>query len=604
MKSIFEKSFTLLTSLVLVISICFTTMVLLFMNTLYYDTNSRNLEQSARVILSMTKQEITAWFSSSLQESLAEEPEKHQLEDALKNTSYRLTLIAPDGRVLEDSRGEASTFENHLYRPEVEAALDGKALTVRRTSRSLGEQQIYAALPVFSPSGDTVLGVFRLSLAVPSFWARIAPGALPFLLAVFVLAVAAGVVVYGFARSLSVPTARLVSIAAEAGRNRPDPEKLPPPVVSDIQEFRELDAALRSMAAELRRRIEKAESQGRRLEAILNGMTEAVFSMDEKLRLHMINPAARQLFDIRESPAAPTLLEATRSSALEEYATQVLASGTSAESELTVHQSGGARHFQVFTAPLRSTSREEAPPEGLVMVLSDVTRIRRLETVRKDFVANVSHELRTPIQMVKGFSENLLESDFSDPEQTRHFLEIIHRNARRMEDLTGDLLLLMNLESGESPALVLEDSPLRELLAEAIGLVRTTAEKKKIIINLSCPEDLTALVNPSFFIQGVFNLLDNAVKYSPEGTKVDVRVEDRNGERIIEVADQGRGIPPEHLERIFERFYRVDRSRSREAGGTGLGLSIVRHIALLHCGSVEAESHAGEGSIFRIRLPG
>ncbi|MDR2898472.1 MAG: PAS domain-containing protein, partial [Spirochaetaceae bacterium] len=551
--------------------------------------------------------------------------------ELLGDTSYRLTLIALDGRVISDSRqtqADGAGLENHLYRPEVAAALSGEPLTVRRTSRSYGERQLYTALPIYSPEGE-ITGVFRLSLFVPSFWVRIIPGALPFLLIALSLAAAAAWLVYVFSRNLASPISRLAAIAAvasTASTDSPDPEKLPYPAVSDIRELHELDSALRSMTAELRRRIEKAEAQGLRLEAILNNMTEAVFAIDAKLRIQLANPAACRLFDITDAKTsqdfgsaqavhnAPSLLEATRSSALEEYAQRVLGAqkvldsqsllervgesevSTVSESELTLHQNGGTKYFQVFAAPL--------PGQGLVMVLSDVTRIRRLERVRKDFVANVSHELRTPIQLVKGFSENLLETDFSDLDQTRRFLEIISRNARRMEDLTADLLLLMNLESGESPALVMEAVPLLDLLSEAAGIVQCAASKKGIALSISCPEDLIVTVNSSFLIQGIFNLLDNAVKYSPADTAIELRAEKTESEVIIEVADQGPGIPSEHLERIFERFYRVDRSRSREAGGTGLGLSIVRHIALLHGGSVEVKSAVGGGAVFRVRIPG
>ena len=602
MKTIFGKSLILLTALVLGISICFTTVVLFFMNALYYETNSRSLENSARIMLSLAENEFVFWFldgDNSKNTKLSK-----LLEDLPDDIPYRITLINREGRVVADSRGEADGFENHRYRPEVEAALNGNVLTVRRISRSLYEQHIYTAVPIFSPaaSSEAAIGVFRLSLTIPSFWARIIPGALPFMITALILAAAAITAVCFFAHNLSLPVKQLVAIAAEAEQEKFDPQQLSPPVVSDIEEFRNLDNALRAMAAELRRRLEKAETQRLRLETILNGITEAVFAMDETLKLRLINPAARKLFEIEDSISHPSLLEASRSSALEECARQALGAEKAIESELIIHQSSGSKYFQVFTAPLCSV-KGKGTTEGLVMVLSDVTRLRQLETVRKDFVANVSHELRTPIQLVKGFSENLLETDFSDMNKTRHFIEIIHRNAGRMEDLTHDLMLLMNLEADNSPALSFEETFVISLLTEAIDTAHSSAEKKNISISVSCQDDLSARLHSSFLVQAVFNLIDNAIKYSPENTQVHVRAVKKEKELLIEVADEGPGIALEHLERIFERFYRVDGSRSREAGGTGLGLSIVRHIALLHGGTVEAQSHAGEGSIFRIRLP-
>ncbi|QQO07878.1 sensor histidine kinase [Breznakiella homolactica] len=594
MKTIFGKTLGILSALVLGLSFCFTGAMLLVMNSLYYETNSRDLGQSARSLSALADLDLSAEHAGT-----------DKLFAALTETPYRLTIIAPDGKVLADTRGSPNSLENHRHRPEVDAALRGEALTIRRRSRSLGKAQIYAALPVYDSAGDSVQGVFRLSVTIPSFWARVAPGALPFLPAALILSAIAVLGVWGFARSLSAPVSRLSDLAAAAGRDRPEPETLPLPAVTDVREFNELDGTLRSMAAELSRRIDRAESQSRRLEAILGGMNEAVFALDTELKILLVNPAARRLFAIPDTPGSRSLLEVTRSSALEESARRALARGLPSEEatepELAIPGDGGTRYFRVYAAPL---SGPEGALEGLVMVLSDVTRLRRLERVRKDFVANVSHELRTPIQLVKGFSENLLDTDFSDTEQTRRFLKIIHRNARRMEDLTGDLLLLMNLEAGDGPGLELEETPLKELLAEAAGMARAAADKKDITITLSCDEELNAKVNPSFLIQGVFNLLDNAIKYSPAGTAVELRAFAKDSEAVIEVADQGPGIAPEHLDRIFERFYRVDKSRSRKAGGTGLGLSIVRHIALLHHGSVEAESHAGEGSVFRIRIPG
>jgi signal transduction histidine kinase len=223
--------------------------------------------------------------------------------------------------------------------------------------------------------------------------------------------------------------------------------------------------------------------------------------------------------------------------------------------------------------------------------------------VRKDFAANVSHELRTPIQLVKGFSENLLESLPDDPDEIRHCVEIIHKNAQGMENLTNDLLTLVSLEDEGNPRPRMEETDVSALLEEAAAAVRFQSKKKDITIDIQCPAGLTAQLYGSFIIQAVINLLDNAVKYSSAGSRAEARAFASGEELIIEVRDQGIGIPAEHLERIFERFYRVDRARSREAGGTGLGLSIVRHIALIHQGRVEVESHGGEGSLFRIVMP-
>jgi two-component system phosphate regulon sensor histidine kinase PhoR len=239
--------------------------------------------------------------------------------------------------------------------------------------------------------------------------------------------------------------------------------------------------------------------------------------------------------------------------------------------------------------------------QGIVIFLSDITRVRRLENVRKDFAANVSHELRTPIQLIKGYSETMLEQRPNYDELIRG-MEIILKNAVTMENLTNDLLTLVSLEDEESPRLEMTETKVLELLEEAVNSVEPQRKAKKIEIEVFCAELSATLYGP-FIIQAIINLLDNAIKYSPSSSKVKLMAEIAGCELIIKVKDKGIGIPREYQERIFERFFRVDKARSREAGGTGLGLAIVRHIALLHQGRVEVESHAREGSCFTLRVP-
>jgi signal transduction histidine kinase len=229
-------------------------------------------------------------------------------------------------------------------------------------------------------------------------------------------------------------------------------------------------------------------------------------------------------------------------------------------------------------------------------------RLVRLEQVRKDFAANVSHELRTPIQVIKGFAENILNSSLDDKEETRHFAKFIAKNTQTMENLTSDLMTLVSLEDENRPRPPMEENTLAPLIAEAVAMLEPAARKKNISVETNCPPELSAKVYGSLIIQALVNLLDNGIKYSCPFSTIRIRAFKEQEELVIEVRDKGTGIPAEHLGRIFERFYRVDRSRSREEGGTGLGLSIVRHIALLHNGSAEAESRVGEGSVFRLRL--
>ena len=241
---------------------------------------------------------------------------------------------------------------------------------------------------------------------------------------------------------------------------------------------------------------------------------------------------------------------------------------------------------------------------GAVIVLHDITRIRQLEEVRRDFVANVSHELKTPITSIKGFVETLLEGVVKDPVQIRRFLNIIAKHSERLDAIIDDLLALSRLEEDdEKRKLSFEEHHLKPVLASAIELSKVKAEQKNITVELVCSEETTAKINSALIEQAVINLVDNAVKYSQENSTVTVNAQKKLNEIVITVTDHGCGIEKKHLSRIFERFYVVDKARSRKLGGTGLGLAIVKHISGVHGGYVTVESQVGHGSTFTIHLP-
>lgn len=241
---------------------------------------------------------------------------------------------------------------------------------------------------------------------------------------------------------------------------------------------------------------------------------------------------------------------------------------------------------------------------GVIVVLNDVTRLRRLENIRREFVANVSHEIKTPITAIKGFVETLIDGAAQNPEDSVRFLNIIETHVNRLEAILDDLLSLSRVEQGaEKQDLELVDSRLQEIITTAIEICGDRAEAGKIGIEVSCPEQIWAEVNPPLLEQAVVNLLDNAIKYSPEGSVIRVHVSKDDSEIRIAVQDQGCGIAKKHVPRVFERFYRMDKVRSRQLGGTGLGLAIVKHIAEVHAGRVSVESTPGKGSTFTIHLP-
>ena len=353
--------------------------------------------------------------------------------------------------------------------------------------------------------------------------------------------------------------------------------------------------------------LKRTDIEEHMFEAILNSMFEGVIALDDSLNIIFVNPRFRFLFGLGPgewNERGMPLLEFCRSAELEEIARRVILERQACEQIIKRYTSGTEQHFRVF-----ATSLNTASVPGVVIVLSDISRLAKLEQIRKDFTANVSHELRTPIQLVKGFAENILDSSMENKDQIRYFTEIIKKNAATMANITDDLLTLVSLENnslpnGENgPRFPMEKTSIASVIAEAASMVEIAASKKNIHIETSCPQELEAKLYESLFIQALINLLNNAIKYSNAGTRIKVFAYSENEQLIIEVKDKGIGIPAEHMSRIFERFYRVDNSRSKEEGGTGLGLAIVRHIALLHSGTVEVESHAGEGSVFTLKLP-
>jgi two-component system phosphate regulon sensor histidine kinase PhoR len=289
-----------------------------------------------------------------------------------------------------------------------------------------------------------------------------------------------------------------------------------------------------------------------------------------------------------------------RLSELQRFVVGALSSGEPVEKDLVLYGEA-ERIVRAHGTPLRDA---EGKRVGVLIVLNDVTRLAKLENIRKDFVANVSHEIKTPITAIKGFVETLQEGQSQDPEDVQRFLGIIHRHVDRLEAIVEDLLSLSRIEKeAETEEIPLEDHPVRVVLARAVQACEGKAASRKIRLELDCAESLTGRVNPHLLEQAVVNLIDNAVNSSEEGKSVTVKAQEKEQDILIQVQDQGSGIERKHLERIFERFYRVDKSRSRKLGGTGLGLSIVKHIVQAHGGRVSVESRVGVGSIFTVQLP-
>ncbi|MEY3143540.1 MAG: hypothetical protein RLY21_2033, partial [Planctomycetota bacterium] len=356
---------------------------------------------------------------------------------------------------------------------------------------------------------------------------------------------------------------------------------------------------LRRMRHERERR-DRVEDRLREIERVLRATPIAVLALDHMQRIVGSNPAAERLLNFNEQTARGRLLqEVVRQPALNRAIARAYAADGRLEDELHL-EFDSPLEMQISCEPLQA----ESQPSGLVVSLVDVTRMRRLESMRSEFAANVSHELRTPITNIKGYVETLLQVDLDDAERRRKFLEIIHRNTVRLSGIVEDILTLAFLEEpGSRQTLEFTPTSVREMVNEVVDALGSAAAAKSITISVRVPEPLTIDANRSLLEQALANLVSNAIRYSGEGTSVRIECTEEPEQIRISVHDQGPGIASRHLPRLFERFYRVDQARARAQGGTGLGLSIVKHIATIHGGSVDVASQVGSGSSFSLLFP-
>jgi len=508
----------------------------------------------------------------------------------------RFTVVTSDGRVLGDSDEDLANIKDHSDRPEIQAALRTGYGESIRPSPTLGREMLYVAVPV---EGDVPpRAVIRLAIFANAMDQVIADMRDHILWAGLIIVVCVALLSLLISRSISRPIVSMRRVAQSFARGQFN-VRVPAAVAAELDD---LAKALNEMATQLGDRIVTITRQRNELETVLSSMIEGVFAVDVRGRIVSVNRAAAQLLRIDPAKAqGRTVEEVVRNLSLQQFVRETLVSEKPIEGDVSF-PGDGERFFQVQGARLVDPGGERA---GAVVVLSDMTRIHRLENLRRDFVANVSHELKTPVTSIQGFAEALQEGGVADPEQMRRYVGIIVKHSQRLNAIIDDLLSLSRLEDEtERRSISFESHQLRAVLRTAIDLSAIKAEQKQVKVTLVCEDDLQARVNAPLLEQAVVNLIDNAVKYSEPGAAVEVRVDQRQGHTAIRVKDAGCGIPAEHLSRIFERFYVVDKSRSRKLGGTGLGLAIVKHIAQVHGGHVTVESTPGQGSTFTIHLPG
>jgi two-component system phosphate regulon sensor histidine kinase PhoR len=517
-------------------------------------------------------------------------------KEAGRLSATRITVILPNGTVIGDSRETPRLMDNHAGRPEVISALDGRTGKSLRFSKTLMQRMLYVAVPIIDHQG--IAGVLRTSLPAKTVEKEIRSIQLKIALGGCIIAFLAAGISWVISRRISKPIEQMKISAGQFADGNLS-HRLPSP---GTEEMAGLADAMNQMAAQLDNRIETISSQRNQLETVLASMLEGVIAIDKEERIVSINRAAAQLFENEPADCqAKNIQEVIRSPALQQFIRRAMTSKKPSAEDITLFQNNEERVIDVKGSPLLDASQHQV---GTLVVFHDVTQFRRLENMRKDFVANVSHEIKTPLTAIKGFVETLQQGNAAKAEESQRFLGIIQKHVDRLNSIVEDLMSLSRIEQeDENKEIHFQQVKIRDIFQAAIQLCRTKAEEKEIRVKLDCQKDAAAILDPTLIEQAVVNLLDNAINYSGPKSTVLLKSYRQNSEMIISVQDHGIGIAKKHLPRLFERFYRVDKARSRGMGGTGLGLAIVKHIAHSHGGHVSVESRLGEGSRFSIHLP-
>jgi len=510
-----------------------------------------------------------------------------------RETATRITLIKPSGKVMGDSEKNPYDMDNHIDRVEViDAIKTGKGISIRY-SHTINERMIYLAMPI--KENNKLVGILRTARTLTAMDSALKTIYSKILVDLLVTAFFIAVINLIISRRIVRPLEEMKRGVERFGKGDLSYRLHVP----NLEEVGSLAQEMNSMASQLNQRISKLGQQNNEKEALLSSMSEGVLGVDLKENIIFMNQTAAQIFDIGYANLEGRgLQEVIRNSQLHNFVRELLTKNTYIVDELILRKEKET-YIKVSGSVLRDANGCKL---GGLVVINNVTRLRQLESLRQDFVANVSHELKTPITSIKGFVETLLDGAMEEPDSRKNFLEIIKRQSERLQSIIEDLLQLSRLEKDEeTEGIDLRKCSIRKLLEAAIKDCETEQSQKNIKILLDCDSDIFIYVNFQLLEQAVVNLIDNAIKYSKEGSTIKLEV-NSSKEITIKVCDEGQGIPKEDLERIFERFYRVDKARSRKLGGTGLGLAIVKHIVQAHKGYVSVESQISKGSEFCIHL--
>ncbi|MBO8163706.1 MAG: PAS domain S-box protein [Brevibacillus sp.] len=511
-----------------------------------------------------------------------------------ESVEARVTIIDQAGSVLIDTNTDPDQMENHADRPEFRRALEGKTEVSRRYSETLEYDMMYVAVPVHHDG--KVIGAVRSAMsmegiarAIHQMWYSLGTG---LLITLVVGSLVSARISHGITRPIEEITRVARNITQRQYESRVK--------LKARDEIGQLAGAINFMASSLEQQMYEISENQQRLTGVLTNMTSGVMFVTENRRIMLVNPAIENMLGTRQRDLVGRLhIEAGRNFGLSQFIDRCIDSGERVREEVHIYYPQ-ERILDVNIAPYINSKGEH---RGVVVVLHDITEIRRLEKMRSEFVANVSHELRTPITSIKGFTETLLDGAMYDEETARHFLQIISDESDRLYRLITDILDLSKIEQ-KKISLKVTDVHVREIIEEIASLLQEQLQRKQLVLTLpEETEDVVIQSDKDAIRQIILNLVANAIAYTPEGGRIELTLDNRGSSIDLKVSDTGIGIPEKEISRIFERFYRVDKARSRDSGGTGLGLAIVKHLVENLRGRISVESKEGVGSVFTVTLP-
>lgn len=551
----------------------------------YFETNEKKH-------LAMEIQLVHNAIRPYLENNQAEEMDK-LVKDMGNNLAVRITIIGPQGQVLAESQKSTKEMDNHRDRPEVKAAIQGKTGSAIRVSATLGYPMLYMAEPVKLAGGAK--GALRLAVPMTNIHQSVTKVQQIIFTGTGICLALSTILAFFIARRFTRPIRELTLLAKELTHGNFQARVN----VRSGDELGYLSRTLNHMANGLQDMIDDISHEKNKIRAILTSMVDGVVALDFAGRVILVNQAAERMFNRKEAEVmGKYILSLVRNYRVEVLVSQVIATRKTIVDEFK-SATGPDRILRFHGAPITSDS---AKLLGVVLVFRDITELRQLEQMRADFVANVSHELKTPLTSIKGFVETLQDGAMEDREVSQRFLEIISEETDRLHRLIADLLSLGHIEAPKFEA-TLQEVDLNQIVHKTAAVLAPQAEAKGINLGLELTPDLPKVIMEEDLLgQVVLNLMDNAIKYTLSGGRVLVKARREQQLVLVEIIDTGIGIPEESLPRIFERFYRVDKARSREIGGTGLGLSIVKHILERYGQKITVDSTPGKGSVFTFTL--